>query len=58
LALEMREATLTGNKKRLDQLILKVTETAAAESAHALQQLADRYEYDGLTRLLEAVCRR
>jgi PAS domain S-box-containing protein len=58
LAREMHDATLTGNKKRLDQLILKVTETGAAESARALQQLADKYEYDGLTRLLEAVCRR
>jgi hypothetical protein len=26
--------------------------------AHALQKLANRYEYDALTRLLEEACRR
>jgi FixJ family two-component response regulator len=50
---ELRNATLSGNKKLLDKLILKAPE---AES-HALQALADRYDYDALTRLLEAACR-
>jgi hypothetical protein len=55
---ELRDATLSGNKKLLDKLILKVRETGDAESAHALQELADKYEYDALTRLLEEACRR
>ena len=54
---ELRNATLSGNKKLLDKLILKVPETGNAESAHALQELADGYEYDALTRLLEEACR-
>jgi hypothetical protein len=55
---ELLNATLTGNKRLLDKLILKVPGTGNAESAHALQELADRYEYDALTRLLEDACRR
>jgi PAS domain S-box-containing protein len=54
---ELRNATLSGNKRLLDKLILEVPETGNAESAHALQELADRYEYDALTRLLEEACR-
>ena len=50
---ELRNATLSGNKKLLDKLILKVREAGDDDSAHALQQLADKYEYDTLTRLLE-----
>jgi len=50
---ELRNATLNGNKKRLDQLILEVRETEAARFAQALQALADKYEYDALTHLLE-----
>jgi two-component system sensor histidine kinase/response regulator len=53
---ELGNATSSGNKKLLDELILKVHESGSAESAHALQELADKYEYDALTRLLEAVC--
>jgi PAS domain S-box-containing protein len=55
---ELRNATLTGNKKLLDKLIVAVRETEYSESAHALQELADKYEYDALTRLLEEACRR
>jgi PAS domain S-box-containing protein len=55
---ELRIATSRGNKKRLDQLILKVGETEDAGSVHALQGLADNYEYDALTRLLEEACQR
>jgi len=55
---ELHNATLSGNKRLLDRLILKVGEAEDKESAQALQQLADKYEYDTLTRLLEAVGRR
>jgi len=54
---EIRNATMAGNKKLLDKLILKVPENGDTESANALQELADRYEYDALTRLLEEACR-
>jgi CheY-like chemotaxis protein len=53
---EIRDATLAGNKKLLDKLIAKVRGTGDAESARALQELADKYEYDALTRLAEEVC--
>jgi CheY-like chemotaxis protein len=53
----IRDATLAGNKKLLDKLILKVSERGDPESAHALRELADRYEYDVLTRSLEEACR-
>ncbi len=49
---------MSGNKKLLDELIVKVSETADPESARSLQTLADKYEYDALTRLLEESCRR
>jgi hypothetical protein len=52
---ELRNATLNGNKKLLDQLIVKVRETEDG-AAQLLQELADKYEYDALTRLLEEVC--
>jgi CheY-like chemotaxis protein len=50
---ELRFATSRGNKKLLDQLILRVEETEDAEFATALRQLADNYEYDALIGLLE-----
>jgi len=53
---ELRIATRTGNKRLLDQLILKVPEAGDVESARALQELADGYEYEALTRLLEEAC--
>jgi PAS domain S-box-containing protein len=56
LAEELRNATADGNKRLLDQLILQVRESAAALSANALQALADKYDYDALTRLLEEAC--
>ncbi len=52
---ELRAATLSGSKRRLDQLIAKVRESADAGSADALQGLADRYQYDALIGLLEGV---
>jgi hypothetical protein len=41
----------------LDNCILRARETADSGSAHFLQELADNYEYDALTRLLEVACR-
>jgi PAS domain S-box-containing protein len=55
---ELRNATLSGNMRRLNELILQVRDTEDAGSAHALQELADKYEYDALTHLLEEACRR
>jgi len=55
---ELRDATLSGNKRRLDELILKVSATGEAGCAHGLRELADKYEYDALTRLLDEACRR
>jgi PAS domain S-box-containing protein len=55
---ELRGAILDGNKSLLDRLIIKVRETEDAVAAQALQELADRYAYDVLTRLLEDACRR
>ncbi len=55
---ELRNATLNGNKRLLDKLILRVREAGDAASAHALQELADKYEYDALTRMLEEACQR
>ena len=54
---ELRDAILDGNKNLLNRLIVKVRETQDTVAAQALQELADRYEYDVLTRLLEEACR-
>jgi PAS domain S-box-containing protein len=53
---ELRAATLKGKKRILDRLILEVRAAGHAESAHALQGLADNYDYTALTRVLEAAC--
>jgi two-component system sensor histidine kinase/response regulator len=53
---ELRNATSIGNKKLLDTLILRVPATGDAEAARSLQELADKYQYDDLTRLLEEAC--
>ncbi len=52
---QLLNATLNGDKRLLDKLILKVSETEDLETAVALQQLADKYEYETITRLLEEV---
>jgi len=54
LALEILNATMAGDKNGLDRLIGRVREAGDEASAHALQLLADRYDYDALTLLLEA----
>ena len=56
LALEILNATMAGDKNGLDRLIGRVREAGDAASAHALQGLADRYDYDALTQLLEDRC--
>jgi len=55
---ELQKAIVIGNKKLLDHLIVQVREAEDAGSARGLQALADSYEYDTLTRLLEEACRR
>ncbi len=52
---QLLNATLNGDKRLLDKLILKVSETEDLETGIALQQLADKYEYEAITRLLEEV---
>jgi len=47
---ELHNATLSGNKRMLNELIVKAEDE---QCIHTLQQLADKYEYDALTRLLE-----
>ena len=54
---ELHSAILSGNKNLLDKLILKVREAGDIVSAPALEELADNYEYEALTRLLEEACR-
>jgi CheY-like chemotaxis protein len=55
---ELREATENGNKRLLDRLILKLRETVDSETFRALQNLADKYEYDALRHLLKEAYRR
>jgi PAS domain S-box-containing protein len=55
---ELRDATVSGNKKLLDKLILQVRESQDDGFARGLQRLADNYEYDALTKLLEEACQR
>jgi CheY-like chemotaxis protein/nitrogen-specific signal transduction histidine kinase len=57
LVRDPRDAILDGNKNLQNRLIAKVRETEDTVAAQALQELADRYEYDVLTRLLEEACR-
>jgi two-component system sensor histidine kinase/response regulator len=54
---ELMNATSDGDKKLLNELILKVIEIAGAEFANTLQTLANNYEYDTLTRSLEEALR-
>jgi two-component system sensor histidine kinase/response regulator len=55
---KLRNATLGGDKKGLDRLILEVSESVNIGIAQVLQELADNYDYDALTRLLDAACHR
>jgi CheY-like chemotaxis protein len=58
LVKDLHSATLSGTKRLMDELILQVRGAGDAESAQGLQELADKYDYDALTRLLEEACRR
>ena len=53
LIVELSNATASGDKRLLNRLISKVRETEDGGTARALQNLADKYEYDALTHLLE-----
>jgi len=58
LAASMKhDATSHGDKKLLNKPIAGLNQTENAEFARDPQRLADRYEYDALTRLLEEACR-
>jgi CheY-like chemotaxis protein len=48
----LRNATADGDKQLLNTLIASVDQSKDAEFARDLRNLADRYEYDALTRLL------
>jgi hypothetical protein len=48
----MRKAIFNGENDRVNELIA-VIPLRDAEFARALQRLADRYEYDALTQLLD-----
>jgi signal transduction histidine kinase len=50
---ELRNAIFSGSLRRLNELIREVRETADAASASALQELADNYDYDALTLMLD-----
>jgi PAS domain S-box-containing protein len=52
----LRNATLDGNKRLLDDLILELRETGDHRSSRVLGDLAGRYDYDGLLQLLEEAC--
>jgi len=54
---ELRDATLNGNKRLMNQLILRVGATDDEGCAHALQALVDKYEYDALIQLLDEASR-
>ncbi len=49
---QMHDAVLNGDKDRLDQLIVRV-EGINARTARSLHEVADKYEYDVLTRWFE-----
>jgi two-component system sensor histidine kinase/response regulator len=53
---ELRGAIRAGKKKLFDTLISQVRQTADGALADALKDLADRYEYDQLSELLEGAC--
>jgi PAS domain S-box-containing protein len=55
---KLRNATLGGDKKGLDHSILEISESVDVRIAQVLQGLANNYDYDALTRLLDAACPR
>lgn len=55
---KLRNATLGGDKRGLDQLILQLGETGDIGVAQVFQGLANNYDYDALMKLLDVACRR
>jgi CheY-like chemotaxis protein/nitrogen-specific signal transduction histidine kinase len=55
---QLHNATLCGDKSLMDELILQAQKTGHVEAADAFEKLADNYEFDALTQLLEEACRR
>jgi PAS domain S-box-containing protein len=53
---KLRQATLMGNKRLMDKLILEIGEKGSAESTNALRRLIDSYDYDSLAHSLEEAC--
>jgi PAS domain S-box-containing protein len=54
---KLRQATLKGNKRLMDALILEIGQKGSAESTDALRRLIDSYDYDYLAESLEEACR-
>lgn len=52
----LRNATLNGSKNLMDKLIQQMEQAGHGETARALQELADNYDYDTLIQSLEAAC--
>jgi two-component system sensor histidine kinase/response regulator len=53
---ELRDATLNGNKKLLNDLILKLRKDNDAACADGVQELTNKYQYQSLAQLLEEAC--
>jgi CheY-like chemotaxis protein len=53
---ELGGAIRGGKKRRFDTLLAQLRQSNDAALADALKELADRYEYDQLSQLLEAAC--
>jgi CheY-like chemotaxis protein len=53
MAADLLSAVRSGNKTRLDRLIVRVRLGGDECLAEVLQTFADKYDYDGLTRLLD-----
>jgi CheY-like chemotaxis protein/anti-sigma regulatory factor (Ser/Thr protein kinase) len=55
---KLSNAIQGGDKKGLDRSILEISETVDRDIAQVLQGLANSYDYDALTRLVDAACHR
>jgi hypothetical protein len=57
LVKELHSAILSGKKSVFNSLLGQVRQTGDERLADGLKELADKYEYDALARVLEAACR-
>jgi PAS domain S-box-containing protein len=57
LVKELHSAILSGKKSVFNRLLGQVRQTGDERLADELKDLADKYEYDALARVLEAACR-